>query len=70
MKTLWLILVWVFPLTVHEPLAQRIAHTDPDKYSPSKAVHGGAGLIDYMPLLDAHSLDTNLFFLHRGMERR
>lgn len=67
MKTLWLMLVLVFPLTAREPLAQRIAHTDQAKYTPSKAVHGGAGQIDYMPLFDAHSLDTNLLFLHRGI---
>ena len=67
MKTLWLALVLVFPLAAHEPLAQRIAHTDPVKYRPVKAVHGGAGEMDYMQLLDAHSLDTNLLFLHRGV---
>jgi hypothetical protein len=48
-------------------LAQRIAHTDPAKYRPAKAVHGGAGQMDFMALLDAHSLDTNLFFLHREL---
>ena len=67
MKTLALMLVLVFPLRAHEPLAQRIAHTDPAKYTASKAVHGGAGQLDVMVLLDAHSLDTNLFFLHRGI---
>ena len=67
MKTLWLMLVLVFPLAAREPLAQRIAHTDPAKYRPAKAVHGGAGQMDYMVLLDAHSLDTNLLFLHRGI---
>jgi len=67
MKTFWLMLVLVFPLPAREPLAQRIAHTDPAKYRPSKAVHGGAGQLDYMALLDAHSLDTNLLFLHRGI---
>src|SRR5207342_1815031 len=50
-----------------EPLAQRIVHTDPSKYRPSKAVHDGAGQLDYMALFDAHSLDTNLWFLHRGV---
>jgi mannose-6-phosphate isomerase-like protein (cupin superfamily) len=30
-------------------------------------VHGGAGQLDFMALLDAHSLDTNLYFLHRGV---
>jgi mannose-6-phosphate isomerase-like protein (cupin superfamily) len=67
MKTIMLTLVLVFPLAAREPLAQRIAHTDPAKYQPAKAVHGGAGQMDYMVLLDEHSLDTNLFFLHRGI---
>ena len=69
MKTrrLWVMLVLSFPSAAHEPLAQRIAHTDPAKYAPSKAVHGGAGQLDYMALLDAHALDTNLYFLHRGL---
>jgi mannose-6-phosphate isomerase-like protein (cupin superfamily) len=67
MKTLWLMLVLVFPLAASEPLAQRIAHTDPSKYKPAKAAHGGAGQMDYMVLFDAHALDTNLLFLHRGI---
>jgi mannose-6-phosphate isomerase-like protein (cupin superfamily) len=67
MKTLWLVLVMILPLAAREPLTQRIAHTDPAKYRPAKAVHGGAGQMDYMALLDAHSLDTNLCFLHRGI---
>jgi mannose-6-phosphate isomerase-like protein (cupin superfamily) len=67
MKTLWLMLFLVCPVAAREPLAQRIAHTDPANYTPAKAVHGGVGQIDYMPLFDAHSLDTNLFFLHRGV---
>jgi mannose-6-phosphate isomerase-like protein (cupin superfamily) len=67
MKAHWLAALLVFPLAAREPLAQRIVHTDPSKYRPSKAVHGGAGQLDFMALLDAHSLDTNLFFLHRGV---
>jgi mannose-6-phosphate isomerase-like protein (cupin superfamily) len=57
----------VLPVAAREPFAQRIVHTDPAKYRPAKAVHGGAGQLNYMSLLDAHSLDTNLFFLHRGV---
>jgi mannose-6-phosphate isomerase-like protein (cupin superfamily) len=49
------------------PLAQRIAHTTPEKYRPSPRVHGGAGQLDYMGLFNASSLDTNLYFLHRGI---
>jgi len=67
MKTLWLMLVMILPLAAREPLTQRIAHTDPAKYRAVKAVHGGAGQMDYMALLDAISLDTNLCFLHRGI---
>jgi mannose-6-phosphate isomerase-like protein (cupin superfamily) len=49
------------------PLADRIAHTDPAKYRPSPGVHGGPGRLDYMSLFDHTTLDTNLFFLHRGI---
>lgn len=49
------------------PLAERIVHTDPAKYRASPAVHGGPGQLDYMTLLDHTALDTNLFFLHRGV---
>jgi mannose-6-phosphate isomerase-like protein (cupin superfamily) len=50
-----------------EPLAQRIAHTDAARRQTVKAVHSGAGEIDYQVLLDSHSLDTNLYFVHRGV---
>jgi mannose-6-phosphate isomerase-like protein (cupin superfamily) len=49
------------------PLAQRIAHTEPAKYRPSPSVHGGPGQLDYMGLFNATALDTNLYFLHRGI---
>lgn len=55
------------PLSAIEPLASRIAHTDPSKYRPSPSVHGGAGKLDFTALLDFHALDTNLQFLHRGV---
>jgi mannose-6-phosphate isomerase-like protein (cupin superfamily) len=67
MKKLFLTVALMAPLLAREPLAQRIVHTDPAKYRPSKAVHDGAGQLNYMALFDAHSLDTNLFFLHRGV---
>lgn len=53
--------------TPARPLAQQIVHTDPAKYRPSPGVHGGPGQLDYIGLLDHTSLDTNLFFLHRGV---
>jgi len=67
MKTVYLAFVLVASLAAREPLAQRIVHADPSKYRPMKAVHNGAGQLDYMALFDYHSLDTNLFFLHRGV---
>src|SRR3982750_5025391 len=67
MRMIVLATVLTLSLAAREPLAQRIVHTDPAKFRPSKAVHGGAGQLNYMALFDAHSLDTNLFFLHRGV---
>jgi mannose-6-phosphate isomerase-like protein (cupin superfamily) len=49
------------------PLAQRIAHDDPSHYRPSPSVHGGPGQLDYFPLFNGDVLDTNLWFLHRGV---
>ena len=48
-------------------LAQRIGHYQPDKVAHAVAVHDGAGSMDFGPLLNAHSLSTNLLFLHRGV---
>jgi mannose-6-phosphate isomerase-like protein (cupin superfamily) len=67
MKTFCIAALLLLPLAAREPLTQRIVHTDPSKYRPSKAVHDGAGQLDFMALFDAHTLDTNLFFLHRGI---
>jgi len=67
MKPICLAIILVVPLVAREPLEQRIVHTDPGQYKTAKGVHAGAGEMNYMSLLDAHSLDTNLFFLHRGV---
>ena len=48
-------------------LAERIAHTVPGKYRASPRVHGGPGQLDYMGLFNATAMDTNLYFLHRGV---
>jgi mannose-6-phosphate isomerase-like protein (cupin superfamily) len=49
-------------------LASRISHTNPANYNPSASVHGGPGRLNYMGLFSAASgLDTNLYFLHRGI---
>ena len=62
-----LTLALLLPLAGREPLANRISHADPSKYRHSPAVHGGPGALDYMALLDSHSLETNLQFVHRGV---
>jgi hypothetical protein len=67
MKQYCLLLLLTLPVLAREPLARRIAHTDAGKYNKIQAVHDGAGQLNYMELLDNHSLDTNLFFLHRGV---
>lgn len=67
MKFILFAFVVLSPLAAREPLAQRIVHTEPERYHVSKGVHGGPGQLNYMTLLDSHALDTNLFFLHRGV---
>lgn len=67
MRLLSVAVLITLQLAAREPLAKRIVHTDPSKYRAAKAVHGGPGQLDFTSLLDAHSLDTNLFFLHRGI---
>lgn len=59
--------VALLPVAAREPLAARISHTDPSKYRHSPAVHAGAGYLDFTALFDAHTLETNLQFLHRGV---
>jgi mannose-6-phosphate isomerase-like protein (cupin superfamily) len=49
------------------PLAERIAHTDSSRYRSSPSVHGGPGQLDYFALFNGDVLDTNLWFLHRGV---
>ena len=57
----------VFPIAAREPLAARIVHTDPSKFRHSPSVHGGAGALDFTALFDAHAVEPNLQFLHRGV---
>jgi mannose-6-phosphate isomerase-like protein (cupin superfamily) len=66
MRVLCLAAFLLLPLSAREPLAQRIVHTDPTKTRQSKAVHDGAGVMNIQSLFESGSLDTNLWFLHRG----
>jgi mannose-6-phosphate isomerase-like protein (cupin superfamily) len=49
------------------PLEQRIAHTDPSRFRSASAVHGGPGRLNFFSLFGGEVLDTNLWFLHRGV---
>lgn len=49
------------------PLEQRIARTDPSRYRAATAVHGGPGRLNFFALFGGDVLDTNLWFLHRGV---
>ncbi len=49
------------------PLEQRSAHTDPSRYRASSGVHGGPGRLNFFALFGGDVLDTNLWFLHRGV---
>jgi mannose-6-phosphate isomerase-like protein (cupin superfamily) len=62
-----LFFVFTMSLAAREPLAQRIAHTDPSKYRVAKSVHAGAGELHYQGLFDAQTFNTNFIFLHRGV---
>jgi mannose-6-phosphate isomerase-like protein (cupin superfamily) len=53
--------------TAPTSLLERIGHDEPAKYRHSPAVHGGAGSMDFRPLLGLDALDTNLIFVHRGI---
>src|ERR1700733_6513002 len=48
-------------------LASRITHYDVSKTANLKAVHDGAGTMNFGALMGDKSLSTNLIFLHRGV---
>jgi len=48
-------------------LASRITHYDVAKTNLIKAVHDGAGSMNFGPLMTDKTLSTNLLFLHRGV---
>lgn len=56
------------PATPLRPtLEQRIARDDPSRYRTSSRVHGGAGQLRFFGMFGGDALDTNLWFLHRGV---
>ena len=48
-------------------LASKITHYDVSKTANLKAVHDGAGTMNFGPLMGDKTLSTNLLFLHRGV---
>jgi mannose-6-phosphate isomerase-like protein (cupin superfamily) len=66
MRIVALVTLLPFALLAREPLAQRIGHTDPSKYKPIKAVHGGAGELHMQTLLNRDAIHQ-LNFVHRGL---
>lgn len=66
-RYLLMIALAALPLSAREPLAQRIAHTQPEKFRTMQHVHNGANSMRYMGLFDDKAFGTNLIFLHRGV---
>jgi len=65
MKSVLLLLIaFSIALPGRDPLAQRIGHTDPSKYTRSRS-HGSAGDMACETLLPGNALATNLDFVHR-----
>jgi mannose-6-phosphate isomerase-like protein (cupin superfamily) len=53
--------------TANAQLASKITHYDVSKTASLKAVHDGAGTMNFGPLMGDQTLSTNLLFLHRGV---
>ena len=67
MKISLLAFLLVTPVLAGGSLVERIRHSTPESYTYRKAVHGGAGEMGYMGLVDRFALNTNLLFVHRGV---
>ncbi len=61
-----LLLASALPLLAGESLADRIAHTKPDTYRQLKAVHKGAGEMEFTTLVPGDAFETKFLFVHRG----
>jgi mannose-6-phosphate isomerase-like protein (cupin superfamily) len=57
------------PIVVAQQLTleRRIARDDPSRYRTSSGVHGGAGQLRFFGMFGGDALDSNLWFLHRGV---
>ncbi|MBL8238056.1 MAG: cupin domain-containing protein [Bryobacterales bacterium] len=62
----WL-LTFALVALAKDPLATRIAHSDPSKYRKISGVHAGPGELHFAGMFDASTFSTNFIFLHRGV---
>lgn len=62
----WL-LTFALVALAKDPLATRIAHSDPSKYRKISGVHAGPGELHFTGMFDASTFSTNFIFLHRGV---
>src|ERR1044071_3715348 len=69
MKVLALLSAGLLATTVaaSAQLASKITHYDLGKTRNIKAVHDGAGSMNFGPLMNDKTLSTNFIFLHRGV---
>jgi mannose-6-phosphate isomerase-like protein (cupin superfamily) len=67
LRTLGIAAIVLLPMIGREPLARRIAHSDPSVFQPQRAVHGGPGQLTGVIMMDSHVLETNLSLLHRAV---
>jgi mannose-6-phosphate isomerase-like protein (cupin superfamily) len=49
------------------PLSQRVKHSGAEGLRHIEHVHGGAGSMEFAPLLGVDALSTNLIFVHQGV---
>ena len=49
------------------PLTQRVKHLGAESLKHIEHVHGGAGSMEFAPLLGVDALSTNLIFVHQGV---
>jgi len=49
------------------PLTQRVKHLGAESLKHIEHVHGGAGSMEFAPLLGMDALSTNLIFVHQGV---
>jgi mannose-6-phosphate isomerase-like protein (cupin superfamily) len=68
MKTIALAATLLLTATAAQAqLASKITHYDVSKTANLKAVHDGAGTMNFGPLMTDKTMSTNLLFLHRGV---